>query len=93
MIRVKFSPCGNEVLETKILYTDDDTVQVNDQDFFFEPDISCYENIATTTGGQIIDAYRIEGVLHLTIIRFFLGDISPAWDTGEYHDLTADNQA
>jgi hypothetical protein len=89
-MKLKYSPCQSSTLsETQIKYVDENTVNVDGEDYSFDPQNVSWPTIAQDTNGVILSAYR-DTELHLTVRRFYVSG-HEAWDTGVEGDFNADS--
>ena len=89
MIHIKYSPCQRDGYETQIKYVDENTINIDGEDYSFAPQNVSWPTIAQDTNGVILSAYR-DTELHLTVRRFYVSG-HEAWDTGVEEDFNADS--
>ncbi len=89
-MKLKYSPCQSSALpETQIKYVDENTLNIDGEDYSFDPQLVSWPTIAQDTNGIILSAYR-DTELHLTVRRFYQSNCSE-WDTGVEGDFNADS--
>jgi hypothetical protein len=89
-MKIKYSPCQSSTLpETQIKYVDENTINIDGEDYSFDPTHVSWPTIAQDTDGVILSAVR-DRELHLTVRRFYQSNCS-AWDTGKEGDFNADS--
>jgi hypothetical protein len=91
-MKIKYSPVRwNEHSQirakenTEIFKKDENTILIDGEEFSFDIDSVQFSDIADNTNERILDAYRKDGELYLTIRRFYT-ESCVEWDTGEYND-------
>ena len=91
-IPVKYNEYTGESIRrnTIIKCIDENTVSIDGELFEFDEASVAWDNISGITGGRIVDAKRVDGVLYLTVIRCYTGNCS-SWDTGDYHEIIREN--
>ena len=94
-MKIKYSPCMfNEHANlgvnanTQITYVNENTINIDGEDYEFDTESALFPTVHTITDGVILDAMRINDVLHLVVRRFYTDDCS-SWDTGEFHEVIA----
>jgi len=86
-MRVKYSPCHSDK-DTKIEYLDENTIQIDDKVYEFDPDSVKWPDIAEQTDYAILEAKRDDaGELWLVVRRFYSQLAWPDWDTGDYYEV------
>lgn len=81
-MKIRWSPCQSSTLgETIVKYVDENTINIDGEDYSFDPSHVSWPTIAQDTNGVILSAYR-DTELHLTVRRFYQSNCS-AWDTGK----------
>jgi hypothetical protein len=90
-MKIKYSPIlynANANLEvnpnTEIIVLGENTISVDGEEYTFDPESFDWPDIAGLTNSIITHAVRIDGVLHLTVRRFYKHSTDD-WDTGDYH--------
>jgi hypothetical protein len=87
-MRIKYSPCHSDK-DTKIAYLDENTIQIDDEVYEFDPESVEWPEIAEQTEFRILEAHRDEnGELWLVVRRFYTQLARPDWDTGDYHEIS-----
>lgn len=86
-MKVYFSPCKTGT-ETIITYVNEDTVNIDGEDYEFDTDSVSFPDIATQTNYKILEARRTDGELFLKVFRGYANDCP--WDTGTYQDFKAE---
>lgn len=80
---IKFSPCKSDS-DTQFYVKDINTFVINGTEYEFDNNSIMWTNICSQTNGDIIEAYRENGELYITIIRKYTRDCG-AWDNGQYN--------
>ena len=82
-MRIKHSPCQRDGYDTQIEYVDENTINIDGEDYSFDPQHVSWPNVSQDTNGFIIEAHRESGELFVTVRRFYKSG-HEAWDTGAY---------
>ena len=73
-MKLRYSPCQSSTLpETQIKYVDENTINIDGEDYAFDPLCVSWPKIAKDTNGAIISATR-DTELHLQVRRFYTSD-------------------
>jgi len=83
-MKLKYSPCKSDH-DTKIEVLSESEILIDGESYEFPDNGVVALDIAQQTDFAILEAYREEGVLFLTIRRFY-SDTCPEWDDGQYHE-------
>jgi hypothetical protein len=88
MIKIKYSPCRNPTVpETIIEVIKNSTYSVDGEERTVPDGDGENPDVSKETDGKITEERRTDGVIYLTIRRYYQRDCS-AWDTGDYQTVT-----
>lgn len=83
-MKIKYSPIkSNRDTEIEVI---ENGVRIDGEAHEFPEEIIEFPDMAEKSEGAILEAKRVDGELHLTVLRRYTGG-RPAWDTGEYHEI------
>ena len=97
-MKIKYSPVKwnpnaanlypNSLPDTQISYVDENTLEIDNETYAFDPDSILFPNINKDTDEVIKDAYRDSEELFIIVRRFYskLGS-QIEWDDAEYHSI------
>jgi len=87
-MRIKYSPCHSDK-DTRIVYINENTIQIDDEIYEFDPDSVEWPDITEQTEFRILEAKRDEkGELWLVVRRYYSQLTWPEWDIGDYHEVS-----
>ncbi len=87
-MKIKYSPVRNDSENTEIKILNENTIQIDEEVYEFDPASVEWPEIAEQTEFRILEAKRDEkGELWLVVRRFYTQLAWPDWDTGSYHDI------
>jgi hypothetical protein len=96
-MNLKYSPvkyneqspaCIGHKPDTEITVKDDNTLLIDGEFYEFDPSDVAWPTISEDTGGIIIEAHREDGMLFVTVRRFYTLSCAE-WDDGQYHEVKA----
>jgi hypothetical protein len=83
-MKIKYSPCkSNKDTEIKVI---ENKLYIDNDEFIFDNDSVAFPDIYIQTAGKILEAYRKDGELFVTVLRYYTSSCFD-WDTGDYHDV------
>ncbi len=80
-MKIWYSPCKTGK-ETSIEIVNENKIIIDGFDFEFDANSIYWQDIYSQTEGKILDARRINGELHLKVLREY--EKTCPWDTGDY---------
>lgn len=83
---IKYSPIKSN-RETSIIVKDNNTIIIDNEEYEFDVNSILFPNVNVLTNYVIIDAYRENKELYLTIQRHYID--SNVWDDTKYHEVLA----
>jgi hypothetical protein len=84
-VKLKYSPCKSD-WDTKIEVLSESEIRIDDETYEFPIDGIDASDIAEQTDFAILEARQEDGVLYLTIRRFYSYSCAD-WDDGQYHEV------
>jgi len=87
-MKIKYSPLHNDTENTVVEYIDENTIKVDGETYQFDESSVEWPDVGELTSYVILEAKRIDGELYITVRRKYTQLARPAWDTGDYHDIT-----
>lgn len=90
-MKLKYSPCHSN-RDTIIEVTGENTLRVDGEDYEFDIASVAWPEIREQTESVILEAHRENGVLFVTVRRFYSGSCT-GWDTAQYHEVQTEVSA
>lgn len=84
-MKIKYNPCKSDH-DTNIELLSESVILIDGETYGFPEDGVVASNIAQQTDGVILDAFRKDGILYMTIRRFYTASCID-WDDGQYHEV------
>jgi hypothetical protein len=78
-MKIKWFTYGG--IEQVFKYVDENTINIDGEDYTFQLDAVIYPDVAKQTNGLILEANKQNGELYLTVLRL---SYNPLWNDGEY---------
>lgn len=72
--------------DTQVRVLSETMLELDGRCYEFDTNSINFEGLIESTNGEILEAFRQDGELYVTIRRFYTQGCSE-WDTGEYHDV------
>jgi hypothetical protein len=80
--------CAGHKADTEIAVQDENTILVDGEVYEFDPLDVAWPTISEDTGGVILEAHREDGMLFVTVRRFYTLSCAE-WDDGQCHEVKA----